>query len=596
MRRQDRSPRKMQVQLFKYALLLPLLALTVFSLIIYFYVSDTLIDREHDALSNINSAQSNQIEANLEELDYVTANINYINRLTGFLTDSADWSAEESVRNTVLSIVGSQRKAYQVNLYRLSGEAAEIGIANNSSSAGSGAPAWVSTAQELKGKKLLGAPTYTTQHSYFGQRGWAISVSRAALDSKNRVIGTLEAVGRCEQVFSSAISFSHQPGQTAQLYIFNSSGDQIYPYDITAEERIASRDVFNMTEENPDSPLEFKDPGTGTAYQYVRTQSHYSGWTYIALQPRAVIFLPVYRLIALLACVAAVLVLICTAFAWILARRMVQPLKHLTQVIQRLRLDTLGEIKREGRPVSFEELYELYGEFQKMSESLETSLAELQSSRQLEIKAQMTALQMQMNPHFYYNTLSCISVLAENGQTDDVSSMCRTLSDLMRYITDTNSSEVMLFQEIGIVKKYLYCMKMRYQDSLDVSLEADECLNSIMIPKLILQPLVENAVKYGTDCIPPWKLHIRGVMEDDRWYFTIEDSGNGFSNEALSLLSEQFAAIDRDETAQHAPQHIGGLGMVNVYMRWKLYCRGSEIFEFGNTEDGHARVTIGRRL
>lgn len=595
MRRHRRSPRKMQHQMFKYALIISLLVLMLFSVTVYFYISNILIDREHVNLHNLNSSFQNQIETNLRELDRVTADLNYVNRLTGFLTNANDWAAQSSVRNTILSVIGSVRLAYQVNLYPLSGEMTGIGNMEEVESADNQDTVWLHAVQGLKGKKLLSAPYYTTQGSYSGDHKWLISISRAALDSKNNVIGTLEAVGRCKSIFAPAISYSHQQQEPASLYIFADDGTQIYPYQTTVDERKTAAQIFNLTSVNPNAPEGVNGPAFGETYQYVRTYSKYSGWHYISLQKRSIIFRPVYRLIMLLIGVGAGLALLAVLFAWIFARRMVVPVKQLGDLVQHLRLDTLGQVKADDRSVPYEELDQLFNEFQEMSDSLQSSVQELEVSRQLEFKAQMTALQMQMNPHFYYNTLSCISVLAENGQTDDVASMCRTLSDLMRYITDTNTPEVMLFQEIGIVQKYLYCMKMRYQGSLNITLETDEALNTILVPKLILQPLVENAVKYGTDCIPPWHLRIIGRMEEDRWYFTVEDSGNGFSGEALNGLGEKIEEINRSGSTEQAPQRIGGMGLVNVYLRWKLYCHGSEIFEYGNNADGHAYVTIGRR-
>ena len=592
MPRHRHSPRKMQHQVFKYALVLCLSVLILFSLIVYFYVSNILIDREHVALQNMNASLRAQIETNIRELDRATADINYVNRLTGFLTNTSDWSSQ-NVKNTVLSVIGSMGTAYHINLYPLSGEMAEVGSAEESGS-GEADSAWFSGVQDMRGKKLLSAPYNSTEGAYGGNRNWLISVSRAALDSKNNVIGTLQAVGRCKNIFSPAISYSHQQ-KDASFFIFDSDGTQIYPYDTTAAQREDGQQVFQLTEENHNVPAKVKDPASGDVYQYVRASSGYSGWSYVSLQKQSLIFQPVYRLILLLAGAGAVLALLSVLFAWIFARRMVRPIRSLKELIHRVRLDTLGQVKADGRPVPYEELSELYSEFQTMSESLESSLEELQASRQLEFKSQMTALQMQMNPHFYYNTLSCISVLAENGQTEDVSSMCRTLSDLMRYITDTNASDVMLFQELAIVRKYLYCMKMRYQDNLNITLEADDALNSILIPKLILQPLVENAVKYATNCVPPWDLKITGVMEDDRWYFTVEDSGDGFSQESLDSLTMQINEINQANSAKLTPQRIGGMGLINVYLRWKLYCHGSEIFEFGNNADGHAYVIIGRR-
>ncbi len=593
MRRAKRFPRKMQEQVFRHTLIIPLLILVLFSALFYFYVSQILIDREHVSLLNLNDSRLNQVEANLRELDYVTANINYANRLTGFLTDSQDWS-KQSALNTVLSVVGSERRAFRVNLYPNSGGA--VGTDDSWSYVTRTMDAELAgEIRALGGKKLLSAPYYTTRYSAGGLRNWFLSVYRAALDAHNEVIGTLEAVERCDQIFAPIISYAHQRDDAELLYIFDADGALIYPYGAAADEREGARRLFALTSENPDAPGEVRGAAGNERYQYVRSQSSYSGWSYISLQRQRVILRPVYRLILLLVCAFVVLLLLSVLISWEFSRRMVRPVQHLKHIVQRLRLDTLALEKTDDYSVPYEELDELFQEFQLMSQSLGRSLEELQASRQLEFKSRMTALQVQMNPHFYYNTLSCISILAEYGRTEEVTTMCQTLSELMRYITDVQTSEVTLAQELDIVRKYLYCMQMRYQESLRIEMDVDELPREARIPKLILQPLVENAVKYGTDCLPPWSLRVRGAREGEGWSIWVEDSGGGFPPEVLEELGRRVREIDEDPSAERMPQGIGGMGMINVYLRWKLYCHEECVFEFGNGAEGHACVRIGRR-
>ena len=79
------------------------------------------------------------------------------------------------------------------------------------------------------------------------------------------------------------------------------------------------------------------------------------------------------------------------------------------------------------------------------------------------------------------------------------------------------------------------------------------------------------------------------------WYIRVSDSGNGFREEVLDELNQKIAAINRDLNHNLTDLKIGGLGMINVYIRWKLYCGDNIVFDFGNTEDGHAYVLIGRK-
>ena len=90
--------------------------------------------------------------------------------------------------------------------------------------------------------------------------------------------------------------------------------------------------------------------------------------------------------------------------------------------------------------------------------------------------------------------------------------MSRNLSRIMRYISNTSETTVTLREELDYVRKYLYCMKVRYQSSLNYSIDVDESLLDQPVPKLIIQPIVENAIKYGSDCEPPWTITISSTI------------------------------------------------------------------------------------
>ena len=144
------------------------------------------------------------------------------------------------------------------------------------------------------------------------------------------------------------------------------------------------------------------------------------------------------------------------------------------------------------------------------------------------------------------------------------------------------------------MKKYLYCIKIRYQSSLNYTLDIAPEILEIPIPKLLIQPLVENAIKYGTDCTPPWSLSIPGKKYHDKWQIDITDSGNGFSEEALLRVSRNIAAAS--ENSGMPKLHINGLGIVNVYLRWKFYAKESMIFQYGNTPEGHGFYSVGQQF
>lgn len=135
-------------------------------------------------------------------------------------------------------------------------------------------------------------------------------------------------------------------------------------------------------------------------------------------------------------------------------------------------------------------------------------------------------------------------------------------------------------------------MKVRYQSSLNYSIDVDESLLDQPVPKLIIQPIVENAIKYGSDCEPPWTITISSTINQNSWQIDVTDTGPGFTEKAKKKINSDIMNAIRNPGMPALK--INGLGTVNVFLRWKLFCKDDIIFRYGNTADGHGIVSIGR--
>ena len=596
----QRKPRKLQNKLFLYILLPPLIVVAIFALFFLRYNSNILISREQNVLQTLNFTLMNETEQQIKDMDTVSSNMNFYNRKTSFLPSVLDFSVVSDEGQAFLDVVqmtnGLDLKASQVNVYDFYGHVIRSGIITKDDTCSVDDEKWLDKAETLHGKKFLSAPYETRKYSSGASNsGWYLSLYRASLDGHNRVIGGIEVVKSCRILFRDISAYLSKNSTQADIFIFDSDGTLIYPYNADGHQKDISQTYYQTLSATDDGYGIGTDPESGIKYQYARKTSTYSGWTYVTLQKNSVILRPVYQMLKVLLTISCLMVLFSILLSLYLTHNMVKPVKHLKHVIQRLRLENLGEEKLDHYNASYEELDELYKEFQKMSESLQQSLAELEAAQKLELRSRVIALQVQMNPHFYYNTLSCISILAENGQNKEVTKLCQTLSRIMRYITNTGIAIVTVADEIHYIEEYMYCMKVRYQESLNYQIDILPEIMEEKIPKLIIQPLVENSIKYGTDCLPPWKITVTSFRDASMWYIRVADSGNGFREDVLDDLNERIAAINQNLNHNLTDLKIGGLGMINVYIRWKIYCGDDIIFDFGNTEDGHAYVIIGRK-
>lgn len=204
----------------------------------------------------------------------------------------------------------------------------------------------------------------------------------------------------------------------------------------------------------------------------------------------------------------------------------------------------------------------------------------------------MLALQSQMNPHFLYNSLATVQSMAEENMNEEIIQMCQTISKILRYISSDKELLVPLKDEAYHTENYLKCMQMRYEDDIEYSIDIPKEMMSIRLPKLCLQPLAENSVKYLTSSVKaPWKIKIAGRVTTTYWEVSVSDNGLGFTEEVINSLEEQIKEIDR--TSLLPSLEINGMGLINIYIRFKLFYKGYHIFRVRNNIEGGATITLG---
>jgi sensor histidine kinase YesM len=160
-------------------------------------------------------------------------------------------------------------------------------------------------------------------------------------------------------------------------------------------------------------------------------------------------------------------------------------------------------------------------------------------------EARLSALNAQLNPHFLFNTLHAISSLVEHDPRG-VRRMIARLSELLRYtLNGGNDNEVVLAQEIAFLERYLEIMQIRFQGQLEIEVQLGDDARDALVPNLILQPLVENAVKHGVDKVSDrGKIRIQARREVDRLVLTVADNGPGPSNVQKSEEGESGVGLD----------------------------------------------------
>lgn len=291
---------------------------------------------------------------------------------------------------------------------------------------------------------------------------------------------------------------------------------------------------------------------------------------------------------------ATVLLILTAAYAIIFAviSFISNPLKEMIGYINDISLDQDTSLQLSS---DFLDEFELINtSFNQMVEKLKESIKQVYESRLRESNANLAALQAQINPHFLYNALNSISAASEIYGSEVTTKMCQQFSSMMRYITST-SGQAKLAEEIGHTKNYLDFMKISYDGSFDYGVILPLEMHTLFLPRLTIQPLVENSFKHGfRECLPPYHIDIVCKMADSRWSIEITDNGSGFSQEALTAFYQFQASFGaRAGNALYLDLDIDGLGLKNIYGRLYSYFEGGIEFIIENRigEPG-CRITL----
>lgn len=218
----------------------------------------------------------------------------------------------------------------------------------------------------------------------------------------------------------------------------------------------------------------------------------------------------------------------------------------------------------------------------------DSTLSEL-SLREGTLQAQLNALQTQINPHFIYNTLNIISAKSMESGNFDIIEICDQFASMLRYSMDTHSRTATMQEEIENVRNYLILAKARYEKNLEFTIDVPDDLQDIKVPKLTLQPIVENALTHGFDGRNVVRvLAVTGKISDDKLLLEVRDNGIGFSEEVLQSLRQRIDDIDAGKVSiEESGKHIG---LANTCLRLYYYSKG--LIHMSVHNDNGAVITL----
>lgn len=274
-------------------------------------------------------------------------------------------------------------------------------------------------------------------------------------------------------------------------------------------------------------------------------------------------------LILLLCCgTAAVL-------AYFITGAMYRPMKKLTQAMGQI---GEGDLERRVEITTKDEIGALSREFNNMLDHIQELIQQLIREEMLKKDAELEALQYQITPHFMYNTLNSIKYAALIKGEKEIGGLVEDFIELLQASINKKGNFVTVAEELNFVEHYLNLQKMRYEDRIRVEYAVEPEAEGCYLPRLLLQPLVENAILHGLDMKDDnSRITITAAVEENRLHLTVADNGRGMSEEQIQELITKKGK---------KTSGLSGIGVSNVRERLELYYGGEGKLCYESSKEG----------
>ena len=351
--------------------------------------------------------------------------------------------------------------------------------------------------------------------------------------------------------------------EAGELYIYNpSDGDYLYAADKSVYRKEADPLEDYRTDISGASGV-VKKNGEMLFYQQLGELNQYSILLLDRREMTGVYYQGRTFLILILCFVAFAALML---YMWF-SNRLMEPAKEIKEAmeaVQRGNLDVRVDVH------TSDEMEYIADGFNRMTASMKEHIEKVYVAEIMQRDAQLNALRMQIRPHYLYNTLDVIRMTALENKDSETARMLESLAFQLRYVMGDYTDRVALDDELKMLEEYFVIMRTRYENRISLHIEVSNADRRLLIPKLILQPIVENAVRHG---LKPKKdgghVEIRSQRKDGELLIVVMDNGVGVEPERLAQIMELLQ--DHDISAGVANGEVS-VGMKNVYDRIRINC------------------------
>lgn len=408
---------------------------------------------------------------------------------------------------------------------------------------------------------------------------WVISLSRAVeVTDEGKATQALLLINLNYRYFEEIFS-NVNLGNGGYVYLTNDRGDiiwhpkqnEIYSGRFNEDNKYAATLKDGITVEN----LRGKNITLN-----VRTIG-YTGWKLVGVTPSAALGIDGIKFRFFVLFVADLFLFLLAMINAFISDKISNPIKRLDGSVREIES---GNLDVEILPSGSYEVEHLGKSIKNMLGRIKVLMSDLVAEHNAKRKSEFDTLQSQINPHFLYNTLDIIVWMIENENSDKAVNIVTALAKFFRISLSKGKNIITVKDEVEHVRNYLMIQNMRFKNRFEYSIDVDEKVLSYSSLKLMLQPLVENAIYHGMEFMDgDGEIDVKVFKEDNSLYFTITDNGLGMSEDMVeTLLSKDFVPSKKGS----------GIGVKNVNERIKLYFGSEYGLKVESEPDEGTKITI----
>lgn len=341
-----------------------------------------------------------------------------------------------------------------------------------------------------------------------------------------------------------------------------------------------------------ESTLEKNLEMLGSEYISISTEAEH-GISVVLLSDKSDIYYASLKSIGTLCLEALALLLLTVCFIKYYTEKMTKPLNILTGQMKRMTLDTLNN-GGDPQEYSYEEIRYLYNGYEEMQRRLDSMIRKEIASRTLQMQERLNSLQAQINPHFLYNTLNVIGIMGCESDNPRIYDACLKLSSILRYsIADKNAGVSTMDSELENISAYFELMKLRFEHRIEYKICCDEEIRELKLPRLCLQPFVENVFEHAYNAgHPQIDTSIVCKRAEHSVEIQIRDNGQGMEQEALERLKKTMRERIEALECGRSDEMVYGIGIENTILRMYLFFDGKFQYEIENGREGGFSIRL----